>query len=637
MSETDETLAQLAVKDELCVVEEVTELDGAYAEIPRICGRIPLAGWFIVLTEFCERFAYYGASTLFQNYVQYGPPSPSAFDKSANAGAQLQPGALNRGQATATALNNFFTFWCYSTPLLGAFVSDQYLGKFKTIVVFSFVYMVGWLVLTSTSIPTSHESDGTPVYTNLNFIGFVVAITVIGIGTSGIKSVVSPMCADQIPEKEVLVVDKNGNKAVVSPALTIQHLYNWFYWAINVGAIVGVAVCVQLERLPEGYWKAFLIPACMFLVSMVLFISARKLYVVVPPAGSIFKTAYQTIRYAQRRQQKYLYDVPYEKQRNSVLYVVARVTWFIVKSPVLILRWIVQTLWNQVRQWRGYRRSAKSARSFAFLDFADPLNGETADEIAERTWGPGFPHELRQTLKACTIFVPLTIYWVCYNQMTSNMISQAAQMQRPHWLSNDLLTMLDPLSLTLLLPFVDSMFYPLLRKLNIDMMYMKRMTLGFLLGGLAMLWAAFVQYKIYSAPPFYDHPLVDFDGNPANEVPNAVSVWFQIPAYVLIAVSEIFASIASLEYSYTHAPKSMKCMVSALSLFANAAAALIGMALGPFATDPYLTKMYIIVGVSSISTGGLFWAGFKHFDEEDKLGTMNESQDDLILADEKDS
>lgn len=38
-----------------------------------------------------------------------------------------------QGQATATALGYFFVCWCYLTPILGAFVADSYLGRFKTI------------------------------------------------------------------------------------------------------------------------------------------------------------------------------------------------------------------------------------------------------------------------------------------------------------------------------------------------------------------------------------------------------------------------------------------------------------------------------------------------------------------------
>lgn len=43
------------------------------------------------------------------------------------------------------------------TPILGAIVSDQYLGKYKTILYSAFIYMVGVLILFCTSLPSAIE------------------------------------------------------------------------------------------------------------------------------------------------------------------------------------------------------------------------------------------------------------------------------------------------------------------------------------------------------------------------------------------------------------------------------------------------------------------------------------------------
>ena len=40
-----------------------------------------------------------------------------------------------------------------------------------------------------------------------------------------------------------------------------------------------------------------------------------------------------------------------------------------------------------------------------------------------------------------------------------------------------------------------------------------------------------------------------------------LSVWVQTPSFVLVAVSEILASITGLEYAFTKAPKSMRSLV----------------------------------------------------------------------------
>ena len=55
----------------------------------------------------------------------------------------------------------------------------------------------------------------------------------------------------------------------------------------------------------------------------------------------------------------------------------------------------------------------------------------------------------------------------------------------------------------------------------------------------------------------------------------SLNVWAQTPSYVLIAVSEILASITGLEYAFTKAPTSMRSLVMVRSLSLLPAAELI--------------------------------------------------------------
>lgn len=537
-----------------------TKLD---PNLKRISGKIPPHALLIVLTEFCERFTFYGGSTVFYNYVFYSPPNSHTRKLIEDGLATLQPGALGKGQSAANALSYYFTFFCYLTPIIGAIFADQYWGKYRTILSFSFIYLAGLLLLTISSAPSGFSDDGTPIFGSFAFIGYILAITIIGLGTGGIKSVVSPMCADQI-NSESYVTEVKGEKVIIDSEKTVQHLYNWFYWAINIGALAGQIICTTLER--TAFWLAYLIPTCVFTVSIAIFTLGKNKYVHVPPEGSAFIKSFKCLVYANKRKKKYkdLYPV-------------------------------------------------SSKLSFSFLEYSKPLDDEPESEAAERTWSNEFPDELRQTLKACSIFPLLSIYWVCYAQMTTNLISQASQMKRPHWMSNDVVNVIDPLVLVLLIPLFDSFVYPLLAKHNIKFTYIKRIALGFLLAAASMGYAAIVQSMIYSAGPNYSNP------DPSN--PNDVNIWIQFPAYILIATSEIFTSIGSLEYSYTHAPKSMKCLVSSLALLPNAAAALIGIFLAPAAKDPQMTWMYggtaIVAGLSTL----FFFFSFKKYDEQEEEET----------------
>ena len=72
---------------------------------------------------------------------------------------------------------------------------------------------------------------------------------------------------------------------------------------------------------------------------------------------------------------------------------------------------------------------------------------------------------------------------------------------------------------------------------------------GFLVAGLAMLYAAILQKFLYDKSPCHDlQPArcVDEGGEP---VP--INVWVVSGPYILVGMAEIFASITSLEYAFT--------------------------------------------------------------------------------------
>ena len=174
------------------------------------------------------------------------------------------------------------------TPILGAVVADQYLGKYKTLIIFACVYIVGLLILVLTSLPTSLENGA-------GMGGFVAAILIIGIGTGGIKSNVAPLIADQYQRKKMAIktIVKTGERVIIDPAVTIQRIYLIFYCCINIGALSLLAT-PYMER-DIGFWSAFLLCLCMFIVGFIALVLGRKMYIVRPPQGSVITDAFKAI------------------------------------------------------------------------------------------------------------------------------------------------------------------------------------------------------------------------------------------------------------------------------------------------------------------------------------------------------
>ncbi|KAK9379358.1 POT family-domain-containing protein [Kockiozyma suomiensis] len=251
----------------------ISELD--LRTLRRVSDRLPPAAWLVAIVELCERFTYYGLTGPFMNYMQ-NPASDS-----------LRPGAIGLGQSKASALNYFFQFWCYVTPILGAIIADQYLGKYKTICIFSGIYAVGLLIIFTTSLPVAIDAGA-------SLGGLITAMIVIGLGTGGIKSNVSPLIAEQYTNTKKFVKElKSGERVIVDPAVTIQSLFMIFYLCINVGSLSAIAT-TELE-LHVGFWAAYLLPFVFFFVGIFALVVGHTFYIKKPPSGSVVPQAFRII------------------------------------------------------------------------------------------------------------------------------------------------------------------------------------------------------------------------------------------------------------------------------------------------------------------------------------------------------
>jgi dipeptide/tripeptide permease len=188
-----------------------------------------------------------------------------------------------------------------------------------------------------------------------------------------------------------------------------------------------------------------------------------------------------------------------------------------------------------------------------------------------------------------------------------------------HGLPNDILFNIDPITIIILIPLVDRLIYPFIRtRLNLAFAPITRITIGFLVAGSAMLYAGFLQLVIYHAPPCYSHPLkcdkAKFGDGKFK--PNEVAVMWQAPAYVLVALSEILASITGVEFAYAKAPENMKSFIMSLFLLTSAGGSVLGILIAPLARDPYLHWMYLGLAALAVGTGWVFWRMFRDIDDE---------------------
>jgi POT family proton-dependent oligopeptide transporter len=211
------------------------------------------------------------------------------------------------------------------------------------------------------------------------------------------------------------------------------------------------------------------------------------------------------------------------------------------------------------------------------------------------------------------------VYWLAYGQISNNLISQGATMTFGH-VPNEIVSNLDPLSIIIFVPLFEFVVYPGLRRLGINFTALQKIFCGFMCAAAAMVWAAVLQYYIYKTSN-----CGKFAGGEGCVSP--ISVWVQVGSYALVGLSEIFASVVSLEIAFTLAPKNMRSLVMSVGLFTSAIGSAIQEAFIPITKDPLLVWMYTSVAGITFVAGVLFAVLYRDLDKQlDELYNLGPSQ-----------
>ncbi|KAF9436701.1 hypothetical protein BGZ76_003189 [Entomortierella beljakovae] len=511
---------------------EVNNNDDLKANV-QVSGPIPVTTWLIIVTELCERFAYYGASMLFQRYM-------------------ITHLGLMKG--SSTAINRGFSFFSYITSIFGAIVADKWLGKFKTVMIFSTVYTLGLVILSVSAIDDLKDSFGLP--------GFIIALyCLISWGTGGIKANVSTFSAEQIPEDDYLHPTKTG--FTISHAVTVERIFRYFYMAINIGGLLGQGITPAISRDNTHFDIAFMIPAIVFVIGICIFFLGRKKYYDRPPSGTVLGKTFRCIKYA----------ISHRTQRTP------------------------GTHW---------------------------LQGATVKAEGENLeWNDKFVSDLEKTYHACKVFAVYPVYWALYNNMNDNFVNMGINMTRPNWLTPEMLSFVNSAVIVIFIPILDTWVFPFFRKMGFRLGPINRIVIGFTIVSFCFIYVTVLQHFLYKSGPYYNFTGEDpNDPNHVIAIPeeitdaiNDLTIWAQLPAYLLIGISEIFSSATGLEFAFKSAAPELKSVVMALFLATNAFGSLIGMILAIWSNDPNFVYLYAAQAAAMICVTVFFQFKFSKLDD----------------------
>jgi POT family proton-dependent oligopeptide transporter len=211
-----------------------------YRTAPLKTDKMPPGILYIVGNEAAERFSYYGMNSILVIFM-----TKYMMDAAGHAD--------HLKETQADAWYHTFVSVVYFLPLLGAFLADAILGKYRTILFLSVVYCAGHFTLAI----------------NDTRWGLLAGLSLIALGAGGIKPCVSANVGDQFgPDNQQL----------------LPRVFNWFYFSINFGSAFSTLLIPEL-LFRFGPKAAFGTPGILMVIATIIFWIGRKKIVHIPPVG----------------------------------------------------------------------------------------------------------------------------------------------------------------------------------------------------------------------------------------------------------------------------------------------------------------------------------------------------------------
>ncbi|KAJ0083424.1 hypothetical protein Patl1_31156 [Pistacia atlantica] len=464
---------------------------------------------FILGNECAERLAYYGMGTNLVLYFKH---------------------RLKLSSANATKTNSDWGGTCYITPLIGAFLADAYLGRFWTIAIFSIIYVFGMTFLTLTaSVPglkPTCDTYGNCHATEAQKAACYVALYMIALGTGGIKPCVSSYGADQFDDADEVEKKHKGS------------FFNWFYFSINIGALVASSLLVWIQD-NVGWGLGFGIPAIAMAIAVITFFSGSRLYRNQKPGGSPLTRLCQVVVASIK---KYQVEVPADK---SLLYETTDAESSITGSRKL----------DHTKDFSFFDKAAVETQSDHIKGSVSPWRLCTVTQV----------EELKAIIRLLPVWATGIIFATVYSQM-NNLFTLQGDKMNTHIGNSSFeippasLSIFDTLSVIFWVPIYDLIIVPVARKFTghkNGLTQLQRMGTGLFISIFAMVSAAvleFIRLRMVRRHNYYE----------LDEMP--LSIFWQVPQYFLIGCAEVFTFIGQLEFFYEQAPDAMRSLCSALSL-----------------------------------------------------------------------
>ncbi|GKV03279.1 hypothetical protein SLEP1_g15611 [Rubroshorea leprosula] len=486
-----------------CNVADAVDYKGFPVNKSRTGGWVRAA--LIIGTEICERLSTMGIAVNLVTYLC---------------------GTMHLSSATSANIITDFLGTSFLLCLLGGFLADSFLGRYRTIAIFSSVQALGTSMLAiSTKLPKLHPPPcyATELTKCKQATGFQMRILhlslyLIAIGTGGLKSSVSAFGADQFDEKDE---KEKAQKA---------YFFNRFYFVISMGALMAVTVLVYIQDEVGRTWGYGICSASMFVV-ILIFLSGTKRYRYKKCLGSPIVQICQVFTAAIRKKSA---KVP---------------------SDIALL---YEDLPEALR--------IDHTDQFRFLDKASVVTeGDFRDDrsVAFNPWKlcpVTRVEEVKMMISLLPIWATTIIFWTTHAQMITFSVEQASTMERRigHFqIPAGSLTVFFVGAILITLGVYDRLIMPFLKKWNGKPGFtnLQRIAIGLFLSVTGMAAAAIAEVKRLSVAKVSPE---------TTTLP--ITVFLLIPQYFVMGCGEAFIYTGQLDFFITQSPKGMKTISTGIFL-----------------------------------------------------------------------
>ncbi|KAB2082587.1 hypothetical protein ES319_A05G207900v1 [Gossypium barbadense] len=433
---------------------------------------------------------------------------------------------------SANTLTNFMGT-SFLVALFGGLISDTYLSRFKTCVLFGCIELLGYAALTvqahfhqlrpppcqglaisqTTQCQAADRGQAAILFTGLYLVGF---------GTSGVKAALPSLGADQFDERD----SKRSS------------FFNWFLLSFTVGAIIGVTFIVWIST-NQGWDWAFGLCTAAVLVSIMVLSMGKSLYRNNVPKGSPLLRIIQVFVVAIRNRK-----LP-QPGIEDELHEVAR-----VHNEIL----------PRTEQFRFLDRAAIKHSS---------NNGSTSINL--RPWRICTVTQVEETkiiIRMLPIILSTVFMNTCLAQLQTFTVQQSTTMNT-HVLGIKMpgssIPVIPLVFMFIFIPIYDCVFVPIARKITgipTGIRYLQRIGVGLVLSAISMAVAGIVETRRKSVAR--EHGMVD------SLQPLPMNVLWLGYQYSIFGLADMFTFVGLIQFFYEESSAGMKSLGTAISWCSSA-------------------------------------------------------------------